>query len=1072
MPRIVPSSAIAAQPFSPAKTALPQGAGICPRERLFRLLDEHHQSPLLWISGPAGAGKTSLISSYAKVRGLPVLWYQIDDRDSDPANFFYYLSLSAQNLDPSNKAALPLLRDEYLADLPAYSRRYFSDLYRRVKAPFLMVLDDCHEITDQSALYQIMQHSLSELPAGAAVVMVSRGSPPASFARLRLNRKMKVIDAEALSLTVEELRDLAVLSGKGHIDDAWLRLLHEKTHGWAAGAIMMIEHARTHAVLSTEVDQESLDVIFAYFASEVFAKVDPETRDFLLQTAFFPSMTLDMAVRLTGRPDAAVILSDMGYKHYFTEMRTSTERLYQYHDLFRDFLMSQARESFSVARMAEIQRRAAQILESTGHVDEAVAIHLSLADWNIATATILKYAAALTLQGRARTLESWIRALPHELIERTAYLLYWLGNCRLPFSIGEARALYEKSYELFKKQGHPEGEYLSWSGIVDTYRYEWGNFTPLDRHIMELEGLLARYPRFPSLEIEIRVLSSMFGTLIYHKPSHPMFPVWEERLKTLMQACADRNHRLIMSINLLPYYFWTGKFAKAWLIFNAMDEEVDAPDVPPLIQITWRLQKAFYHWLAGSTETCFAAVEEGWEIVTQSGVHVRDYLLLGQGASGALVAGDLPLAEEYIQRMAPVLNATRMLDVGYYHYQAAWLAFLKGNLPHALEHGNTATQLATTAGTPFPLAQCLTGLAQILFEQGQNGKALIHLARARRIGRSMSSELIEYHCLARLALYALDRGKRAAGISLLRRIWALHRKMGNVSLPFWTAPEMARLCVYALEAGVESDHVKAYVRRRDLEFPDATPPSEWPWPLKIYSLGRFQVLRNDVPMVFGGKVQRKPLELLKALLAFGGRDVGVDQLAEALWPDAEGDIARQAFSTTLHRLRKLLDHDKALLLQNGRLSLDARHCWVDAWVLGRTLGQLQNQPYDAKGTPELLDKAFRLYQGPFLYQEALAWALAPRDRLKSKFLRQLGDLCHRLEEAEEWNQAIDCYNKALEVDPLSEAFYQRLMLCHQQQGRRAEALAVYQRCHKTLGAVLGLPPSVETEAIRRSLHGD
>ncbi|MFZ5594038.1 MAG: BTAD domain-containing putative transcriptional regulator [Pseudomonadota bacterium] len=1071
MPRIM-QPALEAQPFSPAKTALPQGAGIYPRERLFRLLDERHQSPLIWISGPAGAGKTSLISSYAKVRGLPVLWYQIDDRDSDPANFFYYLSLAARNLDPSNKTALPLLREEYLADLPAYSRRYFSDLYRRVKPPFLLVLDDCHEIADQSSLYQIIQHSLSELPVGAAVAMVSRGSPPASFARLRLNRQMKVIDAETLCLTVDELRDLAVTSGNARVDESWLLALHEKTRGWAAGAVMMLESAKTHPALPAEVDQASLDVIHAYFASEVFAKLDAETQEFLLQTAFFPSMTLNMAAQLTGRLDAAEILSDVGCKHYFTEMHTSTETLYQYHDLFRGFLLSQARVSFSVARMTGIQRRTAQILENTGHIDEAIALYLSLADWNTATTAILKYAAALAVQGRARTLERWIRALPHEVIERTPYLLYWLGNCRLPFSIGEARALYEKSYELFKKQGQPEGEYLSWSGIVDTYRYEWGNFTPLDRHIMELEGLLARYPRFPSLEIEIRVLSSMFGTLIYHRPSHPMFPVWEERLKTLMQECADRNHRLIMSINLLPYYFWTGKFAKAWLIFNAMDKEVDAPDVPPLIQITWRLQKAFYHWLAGSTETCFAAVEEGWNIVTQSGVHVRDYLLLGQGASGALAAGNLPMAEDYIRRMAPVLNATRMLDVGYYHYQAAWLALLKGNLPHALEHAKTATQLATTAGTPFPLAQCLAGLAQILFEHGQNAQALAHLARARRIGHGMSSELIEYHCLARLALYALDRGKRAAGISLLRRVWALHKKMGNVSLPFWPAPGVSRLCAYTLEAGVESDHVKDYIRRRDLEFPDGAPATEhWPWPLKIYSLGRFQVLRNDAPLLFAGKAQRKPLELLKALLAFGGRDVGVDQLAEALWPDADGDVARQAFNTTLHRLRKLLDHDKVLSLQNGRLSLDARHCWVDAWVLGRTLGQLQGQPYDGKNTRELLDKAFRLYQGPFLHQEGCAWVLAPRDRLKSKFLRQLGDLCHRLEEEGDWNQAVDCYNKALEVDPLSEAFYQRLMRCYQQQGRRAEALAVYQRCQKTLGAVLGLPPSMETEAIRRSLVG-
>jgi hypothetical protein len=44
------------------------------------------------------------------------------------------------------------------------------------------------------------------------------------------------------------------------------------------------------------------------------------------------------------------------------------------------------------------------------------------------------------------------------------------------------------------------------------------------------------------------------------------------------------------------------------------------------------------------------------------------------------------------------------------------------------------------------------------------------------------------------------------------------------------------------------------------------------------------------------KTQRKPLELLKALIAFGGRAVLEEQLTEALWPEAKGHAAHQAFT--------------------------------------------------------------------------------------------------------------------------------------------------------------------------------
>ncbi|MCK7497369.1 MAG: hypothetical protein MZW92_46165 [Comamonadaceae bacterium] len=63
-------------------------------------------------------------------------------------------------------------------------------------------------------------------------------------------------------------------------------------------------------------------------------------------------------------------------------------------------------------------------------------------------------------------------------------------------------------------------------------------------------------------------------------------------------------------------------------------------------------------------------------------------------------------------------------------------------------------------------------------------------------------------------------------------------------------------------------------------------------------------------------------------------------LAELLWPEADGDAAQRAFDTTLHRLRKLLGHERAVVLSEGRLSLNPTVCWVDAWTLERLIGKL------------------------------------------------------------------------------------------------------------------------------------
>ena len=79
---------------------------------------------------------------------------------------------------------------------------------------------------------------------------------------------------------------------------------------------------------------------------------------------------------------------------------------------------------------------------------------------------------------------------------------------------------------------------------------------------------------------------------------------------------------------------------------------------------------------------------------------------------------------------------------------------------------------------------------------------------------------------------------------------------------------------------------------------------------------------------------------------------------------------------------------------------------------------------------------------------------------------RLGDL---LESERDWPAAVDCYLHAIEVEPGAEGFYRRLMQTYDQLGRRAEALAVYQRCRQSLLSRLGVSPARETQALYRQL---
>ncbi|HHJ16142.1 MAG TPA: tetratricopeptide repeat protein [Gammaproteobacteria bacterium] len=247
-------------------------------------------------------------------------------------------------------------------------------------------------------------------------------------------------------------------------------------------------------------------------------------------------------------------------------------------------------------------------------------------------------------------------------------------------------------------------------------------------------------------------------------------------------------------------------------------------------------------------------------------------------------------------------------------------------------------------------------------------------------------------------------------------------------------------------------------------------------PVRIHTLGRFAVQVYSHPMGLSLARQQRPLDLLKALIALGGREVHAELLSQALWPDTDGDAAQNAFDVTLHRLRRLFDIKDLFILRDRRLTLNSNLAWVDAWAFERLVNHserllhLVGDPMIGRQVARCSERLLNLYQGAFLEREASnAWTLTLRERLRSKLLRHMQDAGLCWEQDGNWERAIRFYRKGLEVDPLTEELYQRLIIAYRATGRRAEAIRTFHRCRLILADQFQIAPSQQTLELFHSL---
>ncbi|MCY1390697.1 HTH-type transcriptional regulator MalT [compost metagenome] len=381
------------------------------RQHLVEQMANASRARLILLRAAAGFGKTTLLQQYhdrCRSAGRHTLWINLDSADNDLQRFVALLhhglrALGGQPAGGENDA--PGTQD-------------VLDLLGASPTPLVIVLDE-FEVIQSPPVLSFLQQILDGLPDGGTVALGTRSLPELDLGRLAARGQLLELAPDTLRFSLEEttafVRDKRQLPLLNNL----LSSLYRRTEGWITAiylACLSLQGRDDHGAVIAAFSGSNLQLA-EYLAEDILARLDDDTRLFLLRTSVTEQFCAGLCDALTGHDDSREMLERLGRSHLFLIPIDGEQQWYRYHSLFAGFLRD-ALERRLPGEANRLRRRAAQWFLDEGRPIPAIELLLDAGDAEEAAARLAEHIDSLVETGRTRMLLRWLDRIPGELLDR------------------------------------------------------------------------------------------------------------------------------------------------------------------------------------------------------------------------------------------------------------------------------------------------------------------------------------------------------------------------------------------------------------------------------------------------------------------------------------------------------------------------------------------------------------------------------------------------------------------------------------------------------------------------------
>ncbi len=1064
------------------------------RMRLFDKLRANQNSPITIIAADAGCGKTTLISEFIKMDARPVVWYQLDHTDADPAVFLGYVATGIRAFVPEFGKTFFQFLEGASEEISRFPERpvdlLINEIMNSVEQQFILVLDDYHHIGRDTLVHKMVDRLIQYSADLLHVVITTRDMPPLAISRRRAQFRSMLITRDDLSFTDDEVCELFRSTLNLQLDGTEVAEYRSRTHGWIT-ALQLIRQVAEREIAAggsakpinlSEVLRSSERDIFDYFAEEVISRESSQTELLCMRLSLLDSMPLELCTRLFPDLNCSSALPELAQKNVFLSVAGDGSGVeeYRFHPLFRDFLRRRYRSETGDVPLAEERTRIADHFLDKGQWDIAVPYLIDAENFNRAASVVADRGSEWIASGVFTSLGLTAERIPDDSLElHPRSLLHLAEVARLQGDVEKAKRLLEKAVRHLSRIGDAFGEAEALHSLAS-----------LARRKQDLDGamkLLERSESLAALGSETSMKCANTRGLCLVGNGHWIDAENQFRIALeLAENLGNEHYVRLVAHNLALAPGFRGDFAEAlrWFrkIFGNGKPEKQLPQ-----EAIGHLNVARLHLYRGEFESTDLHLNKALELCQLYNLRALRGEIFEAYANFYREKGEFVRADEYYGRAAAAYDDARIeLGTREFIEERSKNYRLLGDVARAratLEH---LIEARKTLGNELGLRTAQLCISRLDLDDRKTDGLVERIDELCQYFRQHGNHYDETLASMLLAETHSVVGNNKRMVDATLRVLDLSARF---DYEFWLRTEIQRnpaifghpeiferlpIDLRTVVSGAAEVHQPLTTSDGATTKPGVTQIASTFSDLTINVLGQVNIFReSDKPFAPDAWTTRRARDIFCFISTSKNLRVAKDILIDIFWAADDPATVEKNFHPTISHMRKALNSRQSfkqnfIVFRDGAYQLNPELTYsidTEDFEAHIAAAEKAKREKDTELLRESLERASEIYKGDFLEGSYEDWAVERRNYYQEQHVRVISALAKLAFSEKRWAAVKRLCDQILIADPFREDIHRLVLRSLSAQGKPAAAKKYFEHMAETLSKELGIEPSAETRRV-------